>query len=45
MNKTELAIQSYAAGQDFSYYNAENAIYYLLLTDLTKLLDYAIDQI
>ena len=29
-NKTEQAVQSYAAWQDFSYYNAENAIYYLL---------------
>ena len=29
-NKTKQAVQSYAAGQDYSYYNAENAIYYLL---------------
>ena len=29
-NKTEQAVQSYAAGEGFLYYNAENANYYLL---------------
>ena len=36
LNKTEQAVQSYAAAQDYSYYNVENAICNLLLTDVTK---------
>ena len=36
LNKTEPAVQSYDACQDYSYYNVENAICNLLLTDVTK---------